>query len=144
MPHNCKEHGRSGSAATTEHPDKMPEHKLTEVLLHAFFFFFTIHSLNLYIFNDHITVSLSINYAWGNCYLVHITLTQTPVWESRCKDEFLWIRNTYIQAIPATLCFWNYINLFRHSFHRILKAAKYCITNWQLSRGKCGGKWQDY
>lgn len=108
------------------------------------FFFFTIHSLNLYIFNDHITVSLNINYAWGNCYLVHITLTQTPVWESRCKDEFLWIRNTYIQAIPATLCFWNYINLFRHSFHRILKAAKYCITNWQLSRGKCGGKWQDY
>lgn len=86
---NCKEHG-SGSAATTEHPDKMPEHKLTEVLLHAFFFFFfTIHSLNLYIFNDHITVSLNINYAWGNCYLVHITLTQTPVWESRCKDEFL-------------------------------------------------------
>ena len=35
---------------------------------------------------------------------------------------------------PATLCLWNHINLFRHHFQRVSKAAKYCITNWLLSR----------
>lgn len=56
---------------------------------------FTIHSLNAYIFNNHTTVSLNINYEWGKCYLVHTTLTlstpvfhQIPVWGSRHKDEF--------------------------------------------------------
>ena len=41
---------------------------------------------------------------------------------------------THTQAIPATLCLWNHINLFRHNFQRVSKAAKYCITNWLLSR----------
>lgn len=87
-----------------------------------------IQSFNIYIFKH----TLNINDTQNN------TVMQCTLLGKLKKIKFLWIPKTLtlrLQPISATLCSLNYINLFRHNFQRILKAAKYCISNWQLSRG---------
>lgn len=77
----------------------------------------------------------------GNCYLVHIALTRILVWESRRKDELLWIRNTSrlfqpLYAFEITLTF---LDTIFTGFRRRLSIAS-LIDNlveemwWKMTR----------
>lgn len=98
---------------------------------------FTNNSLNPYIFNYHIPVSLNINYAERNCYLVHTRLTpsipvfhQSLVWDKarlvmNCNesDTSELFHPLYAVELTSTFVIHN------------MAALPYCITNRLLRRG---------
>lgn len=77
----------------------------------------------------------------GNCYLVHIALTRILVWESRCKDELLWMRNTSrlfqpLYAFEITLTF---LDTIFTGFRRRLSIASLIVNLveemwWKMTR----------